>query len=46
MICTELYFLGTNGQWGGVCDTFFDIEDGHVVCRELGYPGAIGNSNF
>ena len=34
--------LGANGQWGGICDDNFDINDAHVVCKMLGYPLAAG----
>lgn len=29
-----------NGEWGTICNYHTDINVGHVVCHELGYPGA------
>lgn len=33
----------TNGIWGSVCGTGFDVTDAYVVCKELGL-GVSGNN--
>ena len=34
----ELFY---NGVWGSVCGDGWDLKDGHVVCRMLGYEYAL-----
>ena len=34
----EIYI---NGQWGTICDDFFDITDANVACKQLGFSGAL-----
>ena len=33
--------IGLDGVWGTVCHESWDIHDAEVVCRQLGYSGAM-----
>ena len=33
--CVEIFY---DGEWGTVCDDIWELQDVHIVCREIGCP--------
>lgn len=40
-----LNLLNSEGEWGAVCDDGWNIHSANVVCKQLGHPHALGQTN-
>ena len=40
-----LLFVGGGGGFGPICDRDFDLVDGGVACRQMGYVGVYAVPN-